>query len=218
MSGSWARHGALPQKQIANSVESNNRCAARDSDQLGVNSMFSLTVFHRLKAMVIATVSNASVWAHVKMECLCFGERASILRDPWRVGEKVEQLASYVALGPTVVQIFICIESVDESSKRVSMRKAQMGLTNLIAPPVRWMPESRPSFRRPIQGCGFGFSELPTARRWRPPARCRSRIADGSTVETCSIAPMGEVSRQPFHCKTSSPLGLKECNWLAKAE
>lgn len=49
----------------------------------------------------------------------------TVLSDP--VGEKVEQLASYAALGYTVVLIFIRIESVDESSKRVTMRVCQGG-------------------------------------------------------------------------------------------
>jgi predicted ABC-type ATPase len=47
------------------------------------------------------------------------------LSDP--VGEKVDQLASYVTLGYTVVLIFIRIESPDESIKRVAMRACQGG-------------------------------------------------------------------------------------------
>jgi predicted ABC-type ATPase len=42
-------------------------------------------------------------------------------------GEKVDQLASYEALGYTVVLIFIRIESPDESIKRVAMRASQGG-------------------------------------------------------------------------------------------
>ncbi len=49
----------------------------------------------------------------------------TVLSDP--VGEKVDQLASYVALGYTVVLIFIRIESPDESIKRVAMRTCQGG-------------------------------------------------------------------------------------------
>jgi predicted ABC-type ATPase len=49
----------------------------------------------------------------------------TVLSDP--VGEKVEQLASYAALGYSVVLIFILIESVDESSRRVSIRAIQGG-------------------------------------------------------------------------------------------
>ncbi len=49
----------------------------------------------------------------------------TVLSDP--VGDKVEQLASYVALGYTVVLIFIRIESADESSRRVSMCACQGG-------------------------------------------------------------------------------------------
>lgn len=49
----------------------------------------------------------------------------TVLSDP--VGEKVEQLASYAALGYTVVLIFIRIESAEESSRRVAMRACQGG-------------------------------------------------------------------------------------------
>lgn len=49
----------------------------------------------------------------------------TVLSDP--IGEKVDQLASYAALGYTVVLIFIRIESVDESSRRVAMRVCQGG-------------------------------------------------------------------------------------------
>lgn len=49
----------------------------------------------------------------------------TVLSDP--VGEKVDQLVSYVALGYTVVLIFIRIESPDESIKRVAMRACQGG-------------------------------------------------------------------------------------------
>ena len=49
----------------------------------------------------------------------------TVLSDP--VGEKVDQLASYAALGYTVVLIFIRLESVDESSRRVAMRVCQGG-------------------------------------------------------------------------------------------
>ena len=49
----------------------------------------------------------------------------TVLSDP--VGEKVDQLASYEALGYTVVLIFISIESPDESIKRVAMRAFQGG-------------------------------------------------------------------------------------------
>jgi predicted ABC-type ATPase len=48
-----------------------------------------------------------------------------VLSDP--VGEKVDQLASYAAIGYTVVLIFIRIESADESSRRVAMRVCQGG-------------------------------------------------------------------------------------------
>lgn len=49
----------------------------------------------------------------------------TVLSDP--VGEKVEQLASYSALGYTVVLIFIHIDAAEESSKRVAMRASQGG-------------------------------------------------------------------------------------------
>ena len=49
----------------------------------------------------------------------------TVLSDP--IGEKVDQLASYAALGYTVVLIFIRIESADESSRRVAMRVCQGG-------------------------------------------------------------------------------------------
>ena len=49
----------------------------------------------------------------------------TVLSDP--VGEKVDILASYSTLGYTVVLIFIRIESVEESIKRVAMRVSQGG-------------------------------------------------------------------------------------------
>ena len=49
----------------------------------------------------------------------------TVFSDP--VGEKVDQLASYEALGYTVVLIFIRIDSPDESIKRVAMRASQGG-------------------------------------------------------------------------------------------
>ena len=49
----------------------------------------------------------------------------TVLSDP--VGEKVNQLASYKALGYTVVLIFIQIDSPEESIKRVAMRVSQGG-------------------------------------------------------------------------------------------
>lgn len=49
----------------------------------------------------------------------------TVLSDP--VGEKVDQLASYAALGYTVVLIFIRIKDADESIRRVAMRVCQGG-------------------------------------------------------------------------------------------
>jgi len=49
----------------------------------------------------------------------------TVLSDP--VGEKVNQLATYAALGYTVVLIFIQINSPEESIKRVAMRVSQGG-------------------------------------------------------------------------------------------
>ena len=49
----------------------------------------------------------------------------TVLSDP--VGEKVEQLSTYAALGYTVVLIFIQIDSPEESIKRVAMRVSQGG-------------------------------------------------------------------------------------------
>lgn len=49
----------------------------------------------------------------------------TVLSDP--VGEKVDQLASYTALGYTVVLLFIRIASADESMRRVAMRVCQGG-------------------------------------------------------------------------------------------
>jgi predicted ABC-type ATPase len=49
----------------------------------------------------------------------------TVLSDP--VGEKVEQLATYAALGYTVVLIFIQIDTPQESIKRVAMRVSQGG-------------------------------------------------------------------------------------------
>jgi predicted ABC-type ATPase len=49
----------------------------------------------------------------------------TVLSDP--VGEKVEQLSTYAALGYTVVLIFIQLDSPEESIKRVAMRVSQGG-------------------------------------------------------------------------------------------
>lgn len=49
----------------------------------------------------------------------------TVLSDP--VGEKVDQFASYAALGYTVVLIFIQIDSPDQSIQRVAMRASQGG-------------------------------------------------------------------------------------------
>jgi predicted ABC-type ATPase len=49
----------------------------------------------------------------------------TVFSDP--VGEKVDQLATYEALGYTVVLIFIQIDSPEESIKRVAMRVGQGG-------------------------------------------------------------------------------------------
>jgi predicted ABC-type ATPase len=49
----------------------------------------------------------------------------TVLSDP--VGEKVNALASYAALGYTVVLIFIRIDSAEESIRRVAMRVSQGG-------------------------------------------------------------------------------------------
>jgi predicted ABC-type ATPase len=49
----------------------------------------------------------------------------TVLSDP--VGDKVNVLASYAAMGYTVVLIFIQIHSVDESFRRVAMRVSQGG-------------------------------------------------------------------------------------------
>lgn len=49
----------------------------------------------------------------------------TVLSDP--VGDKVETLASYAALGYTVVLIFIRIDSPEESIRRVAMRVSQGG-------------------------------------------------------------------------------------------
>jgi predicted ABC-type ATPase len=49
----------------------------------------------------------------------------TVLSDP--VGDKVETLASYAALGYTVVLIFIRIDSPEESIRRVAIRVSQGG-------------------------------------------------------------------------------------------
>lgn len=49
----------------------------------------------------------------------------TVLSDP--VGEKIDQLASYAALGYTVALIFIELDSVEGSIRRVSMRVSQGG-------------------------------------------------------------------------------------------
>lgn len=50
---------------------------------------------------------------------------AHVLSDP--VGEKVDNLASYAALGYTVVLIFIRIDSPQEPIRRVAMRVSPCG-------------------------------------------------------------------------------------------
>jgi predicted ABC-type ATPase len=50
----------------------------------------------------------------------------TVLSDP--VGTKVEALASCAAMGYTVVLIFIRVDSVEESIRRVAMRVSQGGL------------------------------------------------------------------------------------------
>jgi len=70
----------------------------------------------------------AELAASIRRELVCKRESfifETVLSDP--VGEKVDQLASYEALGYTVVLIFIRIESPDESIKRVAMRASQGG-------------------------------------------------------------------------------------------
>ncbi|MCC6510060.1 MAG: zeta toxin family protein [Pirellulaceae bacterium] len=47
----------------------------------------------------------------------------TVLSDP--VGDKVDQIAAYAALGYTVVLIFIQIDSPEQSIKRVAMRVSQ---------------------------------------------------------------------------------------------
>ncbi|WP_153556681.1 zeta toxin family protein [Roseimaritima sediminicola] len=49
----------------------------------------------------------------------------TVLSDP--VGEKVDQLVAYASLGYTVALIFIELDSVEESIRRVSMRVSQGG-------------------------------------------------------------------------------------------
>jgi predicted ABC-type ATPase len=49
----------------------------------------------------------------------------TVLSDP--LGEKVDQLGSYVTQGYTVVLIFIQLSSTEESIKRVAMRASQGG-------------------------------------------------------------------------------------------
>jgi predicted ABC-type ATPase len=49
----------------------------------------------------------------------------TVLSDP--VGEKVDQLKAYASLGYTVALIFIELDSVEESIRRVSMRVSQGG-------------------------------------------------------------------------------------------
>jgi predicted ABC-type ATPase len=79
-------------------------------------------------SLVMLPYDAAELAASIRRELVCQRESfifETLLSDP--VGEKVDQLASYEALGYTVVLIFIRIESPDESIKRVAMRACQGG-------------------------------------------------------------------------------------------
>jgi predicted ABC-type ATPase len=87
-----------------------------------------------LNADVLSASLNVSAYEAAELaSCLRAGlvaQRESfifetVLSDP--IGEKVEQLSTYAALGYTVVLIFIRIDDPEESIKRVAMRVSQGG-------------------------------------------------------------------------------------------
>ena len=87
-----------------------------------------------LNADVLSASLNVSAYEAAELaSCLRAGlvaQRESfifetVLSDP--IGEKVEQLPTYAALGYTVVLIFIRIDDPEESIKRVAMRVSQGG-------------------------------------------------------------------------------------------
>lgn len=73
----------------------------------------------------------------------------TVLSDP--VGEKVDQLATYAALGYTVVLIFIQIVSPEESIKRVAMRVSQGGHDVPDEKLLERFKRTRANFKRAIE-------------------------------------------------------------------
>ena len=79
-------------------------------------------------ALGLTSYEGAEIAASIRAELVARRESfifETMLSDP--VGEKVETLASYSALGYTAVLIFIRINSPEESIKRVAMRVSQGG-------------------------------------------------------------------------------------------
>ncbi len=81
------------------------------AESLGVNAYEAAALASSLRSAFIS-----------QRESLIF---ETVLSDP--VGEKVDQLATYAALGYTVVLIFIQIASPEQSIRRVAMRVSQGG-------------------------------------------------------------------------------------------
>ena len=79
-------------------------------------------------SLKLSAYEAAAVAASIRGELVSRRESfvfETVLSDP--VGEKVDQLASYAALGFTVALVFISIGSSEESIKRVAMRASQSG-------------------------------------------------------------------------------------------
>jgi predicted ABC-type ATPase len=81
------------------------------AQSLSVNAYEAATLASSLRSALIA-----------QRESFIF---ETVLSDP--VGEKVDQFATYAALGYTVVLIFIQINSPEQSIQRVAMRASQGG-------------------------------------------------------------------------------------------
>lgn len=81
------------------------------AETLGVNAYEAAALASSLRSALVA-----------QHESFIF---ETVLSDP--VGEKVDQFASYAAIGYTVVLLFIQIDSPDQSIQRVAMRASQGG-------------------------------------------------------------------------------------------
>jgi len=80
------------------------------------------------EGLEVSAYEAAEVAAAIRSSLVSQGESfafETVLSDP--VGQKVDTLASYVELGYTVVLLFIRVDDVRESIRRVAMRASQGG-------------------------------------------------------------------------------------------